>query len=738
MIRVPRSRWFAVLFMLIIPCCTDRTIRDAPARTVELIPRFETAQIESGQQKLMFNDALAVKQFLGRGWNFNPKEERVNFPWPRFGQDENLMHFTWNQIIDRRIRIKLLNLPPDLPPQFLHFSLNDTPVIQLQKSNEYGIYEYFLTASLQRTGVNTIGIKVRHDIFPQVPEQTPFAIHSAILTHGAAIQTSISVAEQIRPAIMLAAPISVTFPIDASKDQFLEFDYGLINVIQKKIQAEYSLGVHVIHAGTDRVIRQYELSISGSDRGKSWTRKRYSIPSVTGGTAKLKFLFQPAESLTKSADYLALSEIHIFPSQQIIHRRTHISGQDILMITVSGLGADSLGCYGNPMGKMPFLDRLTQQGRSYARTLSVTNTDPPAIFSLASGLYPQDHGQYTSDSFLDQPVITLPDLWNSHSYKSLAVVYSDQNDETVFSKLHGLSRIYTVNDRGFSGQQLLEKVTVALETYRSSYSPLGIWIHISVNPEWLRVYNPSFDLTDYGPEDIQIDQLNLPLNDMRRLDHLLSGSKDLRELYSKYDRLLLDIDRCIEQIIRSHRNIRSRRELVWGMTSLHGHYLSSHTNVFSSDSLSDEVLSVPMCLGTVSREEELNSRIVDTITSTRSFSGELLTYAGINDRLNSDRTEENSTIYAEHGERRIVMVRDARWKFIFCFAEPYFRISGENLFNIEDDPGERLNLVAQFPDIHRVLKEKAIRFTQQQPVYPTQRPGLTDEASDVLKSLEYL
>ncbi len=100
---------------------------------------------------------------------------------------------------------------------------------------------------------------------------------------------------------------------------------------------------------------------------------------------------------------------------------------NVLLITTDQQRADSLGCYGNPLGATPRLDALAAEGTrfSHARTQHVLCQ--PARASILTGTYPSTHGVTGNGT----------DLGADNGDRSLATLLHDAGHQTaLFGKAH--------------------------------------------------------------------------------------------------------------------------------------------------------------------------------------------------------------------------------------------------------------------------------------------------------------
>jgi arylsulfatase A-like enzyme/Tfp pilus assembly protein PilF len=68
------------------------------------------------------------------------------------------------------------------------------------------------------------------------------------------------------------------------------------------------------------------------------------------------------------------------------------AGLNVLLVTIDTLRADALGCYGNPRGTSPWIDRLAAEGARFARAHAHNVITLPSHANILSGRYPFEHG----------------------------------------------------------------------------------------------------------------------------------------------------------------------------------------------------------------------------------------------------------------------------------------------------------------------------------------------------------
>lgn len=81
---------------------------------------------------------------------------------------------------------------------------------------------------------------------------------------------------------------------------------------------------------------------------------------------------------------------------------------DIILVTIDTLRADSVGFAGNPVVKTPFLDRIASEGIVFANAHAQNVVTLPSHTNILTGLYPYQHGVRDNSGFklaTDHPTI---------------------------------------------------------------------------------------------------------------------------------------------------------------------------------------------------------------------------------------------------------------------------------------------------------------------------------------------
>ncbi len=626
--------------------------------------------------------------------------------------------------------MKVVGVAEKLPRNYFDVTLNNNEIKKIEHDPASDYYEFFLPGVIQVKGINTIGISIKPEIKKRFPHLAKIILHSIVLTHGAAVRTTANIGDEIRPAIVLASPISVKYPFPSETAKILKFDYGMIPGNSSMDTSSYRVTISILNKHQTPVWT-HRFKLKSNRKIQGWRRKRIQIPPVSGEKKSILIGFSPVDDHVEARDYLALSEMFILSKTQKLLPVSEKRKPNILFVTLSGIGVNSLSPYGYPAAHTPVMDRLFQHGESYINTFSASNNASASILSMLTGRYPISSGFFNRQD--SEPVDSLAAMLLQSGYHSAVLGYKQNWERLAFQKISGLQRIYLHGIQWFEDTAFVSKWNEVLDSCKDK--PVFFSIQLNYPIPQVGKNLPLYSKKDYGNRRLSTKSLNLPMNDIQRIEHLLDKSSDIRSLFAQYDSYISGIDRILGKSLLGILSKYPKRDLILVITSDRGVYRTPDSNIFSSDSLSDEVLHIPFLICSFS-EGRLTSRSI--------LHPEPLSAIRICDLVEStalSTKEENRNpsemLFSEHGSRRIVAVRKGKWKMIYCFTEPYFRIANKNLFNLDSDPMEKLNLFSRNPKIGDSLVNAILEFTEDSPAYPKPSPGIFEEANEILKSLHY-
>jgi arylsulfatase len=89
-----------------------------------------------------------------------------------------------------------------------------------------------------------------------------------------------------------------------------------------------------------------------------------------------------------------------------------------VLISLDALRPDHLGAYGYARATSPFLDSLAARGAVFERALAHYPSTLPSHLTMFTGLYPQEHGAFRPERFLDPAIETLPQRLQARGFRT--------------------------------------------------------------------------------------------------------------------------------------------------------------------------------------------------------------------------------------------------------------------------------------------------------------------------------
>jgi arylsulfatase A-like enzyme len=265
---------------------------------------------------------------------------------------------------------------------------------------------------------------------------------------------------------------------------------------------------------------------------------------------------------------------------------------NVVLISIDTLRADHLGCYGDPRGTSPHIDRLASEGVLFENGFSPTAWTLPGHASMFSGLTPRRHGATRVKTAIREDVPLLAEILAQNGYATAAVV----NAPFMQAKF-GFSR-------GFDTFTYVAKLEVAqhqqavLNTVRrGGEKPFFYFFH------YMSVHDP------YAPEEsfnrfVGTYELPIEVTGQRMLQlwrALDAGEKSLnadevRFLDDLYTGGVLSVDARVGEILDLLERLQLADDTVVIFTSDHGEEFMEHGSIVHTKTLYDEILRVPLIL----------------------------------------------------------------------------------------------------------------------------------------------
>lgn len=417
---------------------------------------------------------------------------------------------------------------------------------------------------------------------------------------------------------------------------------------------------------------------------------------------------------------------------------------NVVILSIETQRADHLGCYGYSRNTSPFIDSIAKEGILFENHFTSQSSTWPSLTSMLTSLYPVSTSVRINGDMLPPDIPTLADILEKNGYETAAFLGAFCKAGRFFN--HKVCS----NDR-----IIVKEANKWLE--QNADKPFFMWMHFKAPhypytpPEKYDVftdknYNGKYDGSKKSVDDITLDRIKL-------------SDKDLNHIISLYDGEVLLADAYIRRVYKKLENLGLADKSIIIITADHGEDLYQRNFYFyHSASIYDSTLHIPLIIrlpgstitGKRVRDIVENIDIAPTILELlhiprpSHFEGKSMLSL-----IQNDSAQDDLSIAL--GERwvkpsNILSIRTRKWRYIYNpdnihpqSIKPIYKykIDEEELYDLEKDPGEVNNIVAQHPDIVEELRKKMLAL------YPSGKGNkeaikADEETLEQLRALGYI
>lgn len=391
---------------------------------------------------------------------------------------------------------------------------------------------------------------------------------------------------------------------------------------------------------------------------------------------------------------------------------------NIFLITLDTVRADHISFYGYKKIKTPHIDQLAKEGIVFFNAYSPVPITLPAHASILTGLYPQSHGVHDNNIFnLRNSVETLAEVLKKYNYQTAAFVSS-----IILNHQYGLNQGFDFYDDsiefGFAkniiGERKAEDTTKAVCNWlKKSNSPLFLWVHY-FDPH--SPYNPPSPYSEKYSS-------NLYDGEIAYVDNSIGLLLDC--IYKKYD----------------------KKNVLILLIGDHGESLGEHGEDRHGILLYNSALKVPFILKLPNLKHSIinfNVSLVDIFPTLLDYLKlpvpEYIEGISLLPVVNKSSKLER-TIFFE----TFMPYYTYRWSPLFAILIDnfkYIKAPQPELYNIEKDPSESLNVLLQFKNKENLYLKRLENFFHHPLTYPWEIKQYFNNSEtsikEQLKSLGYL
>jgi choline-sulfatase len=397
---------------------------------------------------------------------------------------------------------------------------------------------------------------------------------------------------------------------------------------------------------------------------------------------------------------------------------------NLLIISLDTVRPDHLGCYGNAGAATPNLDRLAAEGVVFDDALTSVPLTVPSHVSLLTGLSPLSHAVRDNANFrLDDDFVTIAEVLRANGYATGAVIGA-----YVLDSVFGFSQGFDAYDDdlspasqsfvfGYPERPASEVTDAAVKWLGTAREPFFLFAHYydahapyTPPEEYRRVFADQPYDGEIAYADEQVGVLLRFLNERKALDRTLvvivsdhgEGLGDHGEL--THGLLLYDTTLKVVLIVKPPKN-----SPVAGRDPV-------GKRCGQAVMLTDVFPTVLEMLGLKQTGEVDGTSLVPALRG-----------SSLSPRVSY---VEALCGYFAYRWSPLRGVRFNRWKYIYG--------PDEELYNLEDDPGELTNLAAAAPEKVAEMKAALVEATREEPRSRASRSGMTPDEARKLRALGYV
>ena len=430
---------------------------------------------------------------------------------------------------------------------------------------------------------------------------------------------------------------------------------------------------------------------------------------------------------------------------------------NIILIISDALRSDHLGCYGYSRNTSPNIDRIAREGIIFNRAYAQSNWTLPSTGTLFTSLYPISHNILSKKKSVPKESKTLienlkvagyrtagfsksPFFWGNFGFRrGFDHFYLGQSNfickswPSVISNI--LKRLFMPTDENLTRQ--------ALSWIKSNKShKFFVYFHYMATHVPYRI--PKAYEKIYVKEDIP-DRIYSPFHSVE----ITPAQK--RNLIDRYDGTIRFIDDQIGKLVDLLQSLDLKEDTLLIIAADHGEAFGEHGDWEHGHTLYQETIKIPLIIWYP--KIRYNQIVSNELAGLIDIKPTILNIVGIKQSeiyqgkdLISQITKEDS-LYQQKGSREEIfsegrrglrcIITSTNWKLISKKTKRKIELE---LYNLEQDPQEKHNVVNLYPEIAKNLQKRLTsRFKEfeKQALKPA-KASISAETRRRLKSLGYI
>lgn len=391
-------------------------------------------------------------------------------------------------------------------------------------------------------------------------------------------------------------------------------------------------------------------------------------------------------------------------------------GYNVILVVVDCLRIDHLHCGGYFRETSPNIDNLVKESIFFDNTITQGPNTLLSFSSIFTSQYVSSHGVNALDRRLSDSVLTLAEILKIYNYKTAGIVGGLLLDfmyglNQGFDNYHFDNGKYHYFKDGFP--LALEWIKRKKENGEKFFIFIhGNDLHIPYNLSNPCLYDKDYDgkLRHITLEDPHFRAIykRMVLTDINKKEIISFDSDDVKHLIARYDECIHEADKQIGKFLEQLKSLNLLDEnTILILTADHGEELFDHDWFFHDFNLYEGSIKVPLIirLPSLIKGEKISHQVslIDLMPTILDLLGIEVNKEAEGHSLlplitEKARPDFNQYIFTENSFGG-VSIRTEKWKLI-SFPEKI------ELYDLENDPGEKNNLAERRPEIVRQLLQE--------------------------------
>lgn len=438
--------------------------------------------------------------------------------------------------------------------------------------------------------------------------------------------------------------------------------------------------------------------------------------------------------------------------------------KNILFIWIDALRPSNLSCYGYGRNTSPNIDFLAKNGSLFLNAFSTNNATEKAFLSIFGGRHMLlkskgvFFGKKEINDFSNSGGLFLPELLKKEGYKTYCMkdlldwqkkgfdFYYEHDNETKRNFINSLKGNYKLRNffrkvvhyfpkklsnkvKAKQGRTISEKVTNdAIDIIKKSKNQKENYFmllyyndtHIPYNPkEFTGKFKPTKKSENFFST---ISKKNFSKDLVEFWKGAFSKDSTFEDIIARYDDSIYSSDNHVGRILEELKKTDSLKDTTIFLFSDHGESLTEHEIYFDHHGLYDECMKIPLIIlgegipkgkkiKSFAKHEDFFPTILDLIG--KKYPEDSFDGISLMPLLKKDKEKRDFIFMEESDKSKKMAIRTKKHKFIksnsnkdaFCRYCNKIHGGEVELYDLDKDPGEKINLVKKDMKIIELLNE---------------------------------